>query len=425
MITPRLERLPRRSAVAMALAILLVGPAEALGPEAEVETLSGVFRGRLETLDATAAVMLVDGSPRRLPVDEVVSIRFERRSAAAVADAGQAVLVDGSVVQHERWALDGDRLVFASGRDAAPMSAEAPLAAVRAWRLPGEPESAGAFRQWDLLAERRAPADVLVVRGRDGAEIDYVEGVVQGCDADGVRFAFDTDGEAVAAPWRRVFGILFCREPAPLARPIVVHGERGSRLHAARVELDGGALRLAGGAATIVAPLDRVSWVDLSVGKVQRLGDAELLRSDWRPYFEGPAAQLLGGPPRRNRAYDGGPLRLLFADPRSPGLRVARSFASGWAIRSRGEVELRLEPWARRLRGWVGVDPATAASGSAEVTIEAGGRDPVRLVVSGAADPIAIDADVAGADSLRIVVDFGENLDTGDNIHFADVRVTR
>ncbi len=40
-------------------------------------------------------------------------------------------------------------------------------------------------------------------------------------------------------------------------------------------------------------------------------------------------------------------------------------------------------------------------------------------------EPVEISLPIEGVQQLTLLVDYGENLDTGDNVHFVDLRVTR
>lgn len=412
-------------AIPLLAGLVLLASEPFAGPPATIETLTNQVRGRVARLDGEAVeVVLAADSDRRttMAIGEVVAIRWEAEREATNPVLGEAVLANGSVVVHRDWSIERGAIEFV---EAGGGIIRTPVDAVVAWRFPhASPTPA----MWAELATRSPASDLVVVRKSAPETIDYVEGVIVEIQHEGLRFAFDATEEPIDVPWRRVFGLVFARR-AGLERDgdAVLETVGGSRITAESIASDGADAMIRHGQVVAELPLGSIACLDLSAGKVQWLDEAELIRSDWRPYFapRGGSGAVIGGPPRRNHAFDGGPLKIRTPDARLRGATVVRTYDRGWAIRSRGEVVLRLEPWARRLRGWVGVDPATAASGVADVTLLADEEPIAAFRVDGTEPPVEIDARLSEATRLRVIVDYGLNLDTGDNVHFVDFRATR
>lgn len=431
------SRIAIRTTVWAALVAVAAGADGSAGAEgadrvAVVRTLDGEARGTLVRLDDTSAV--VDGFDGKndLPTSRVLGVCLP--PALTVPDPiGEAVFTDGSVAPFTDWRTDGATLELTlDGGESRVATLSAPTAAIRAFRPPpsATPPSDDANARWRTLLDGAAPADVLLLRGRQPGAVHEVEGVVAGWTDDGLAFALGPDGDdPVDVPWARIVGVVLFQDSGAdgvqrAADGVVIRGARGLCIRGERLRVDADSVRLTGDRHRLDAPLSLVERIDLSAGKVTWLGEARASESDWRPFFAG-GGVAVGGPPRRNEAFGGGPLRLRFPDPRVDGAWTERSFATGWAIRSRGEVSLELPPWGRRLRGWVGIDPATWATGAAEVVVFADDAERFRTPVAMRSAPIGLDVDVAGASSVRLLVDYGPNLDTGDNVHFADLRVTR
>ncbi|MEM9123247.1 MAG: MFS transporter [Pseudomonadota bacterium] len=77
----------------------------------------------------------------------------------------------------------------------------------------------------------------------------------------------------------------------------------------------------------------------------------------------------------------------------------------------------------RRLKGRVGLDPSCVRSGSAKVTVLADSGVIWTGAVDGTTEPVEINAPLKNAVDLTLRVDYGDNLDAGDHVHFANLRV--
>ena len=384
-----------------------------------VETLGSIHLGQLQEMDDQRIILSTPDGRVTLPLTEVVELSWAQPKESHAATLGRILFADGSVVPFAEWVIEGDDLhlvLTPSGHG----KIRAPLSSVHSWRLPGETTPASQD-QWQSICDQNVATDVLVLRRRATESIDSVEGIILSCDTRAVQFEYE--GESLHVPWTRVYGLVFFRQAAELARSeFVVHGSGELRLKMTQLEVKAPLLRANNGERQVELPLTMVRRIDLSAGKTQRLSEATVIESQWKPYFQ-PAT--VGGPPQRNAAFGGGTLRLRFRDERAAGVWRVQTFDEGWALRSQSHVVLELEPWARQLRGWIGIDPATAATGSAEVTILADGEALLTLQVDGRTEPVELSLPVEGVRQLTLRVDYGENLDTGDNVHFVDLRVTR
>ncbi|TWT96095.1 NPCBM/NEW2 domain protein [Botrimarina colliarenosi] len=409
----------RRCAIgALAVGVLAASLAVAEGPLVTVETTGEEAVGRLVALDAERGVSLRDDSYATLPISEVLNLTVEptRRAASTTPRAGRVWLTDASRFDYAAYRFVGGQVEFSlvgGGQVTLPTSS------IELWRLATE-----------ATIESQAfdnETDVLWVRRRDGS-LTPVEGVLLDVSAAGVRFALDADGGAkpVEAPWPRVAGLRYYRAADRKLRPAatVLNFSDGGRLIVTGVGYRGAELEWEEGH----TPIEAVTSIDLSAGRVLPVASLDLLAHRWTPYFRTKPDSEAGGY-ALDESLGGGPLSLRYPDRRAPsawpGVVSVRTFARGVAMKSRGELRFALPSGATRLRGAVGLDPATALAGSAEVRLLVDGDERWSGTVDGGTRPYAIDEPITAATTLTLQVDYGDNLDAGDHVHFGDLRVIR
>jgi hypothetical protein len=100
-------------------------------------------------------------------------------------------------------------------------------------------------------------------------------------------------------------------------------------------------------------------------------------------------------------------------------------FSKGLALRSRTELVYRLPAGFGRFTAVAGMEPATSSTGNVHLTIYGDDRPLFETDISGQEPPCAIELDIAGIKRLKIVVDFGKNLDTGDWLNLCDARLLK
>jgi hypothetical protein len=85
----------------------------------------------------------------------------------------------------------------------------------------------------------------------------------------------------------------------------------------------------------------------------------------------------------------------------------------------------RLPAGFRRLSAIAGIDPATSASGNVRLQVYGDDRALLEADIAGNEPPRTIDLDIAGVKRLKLVVDYGQNLDTGDWLNLCDARIIK
>ncbi|HEY4233966.1 MAG TPA: NPCBM/NEW2 domain-containing protein [Lacipirellulaceae bacterium] len=290
--------------------------------------------------------------------------------------------------------------------------------------------------QWqEILATSNAadsatPSDLLVVVKRGGQSLDYLEGVIgQVTDRD---IEFTHDGSSARVSREKVAGLIFYRANPPSDEPprCVLTGTDDLIIRGANVRLDGENLQIAtASGATVRWPSAEIASADFSAGKLVFLSDLKPALRSWQPLVALPASATHAatlGLPRFDHSAFGGPLSLWYPDgDQSPALGHAESFAKGLALRSRAEVVYRLPRGFNRFTAVVGIEPVTRSNGDVMLTVMGDDQSLWEHPVTGHDPPLPIELDIAGVKQLKIVVDYGKNLDTGDWLNLCDARIVK
>jgi hypothetical protein len=175
-------------------------------------------------------------------------------------------------------------------------------------------------------------------------------------------------------------------------------------------------------------PLAEVDFADFSAGKIRYLSDIAESSARWTPLVALPAAvnqAAAFGQPRRDQSAFGGPLTLHVPDDDSPSNGQSRTFSKGLAVRSRSELVYRIPAGFARFIAIAGIEPATSTTGNIQLTIHGDDRPLYEAAVSGEDPPREIELNITGVRRLKIVVDFGKNLDTGDWLNLCEARLVK
>ncbi|MCC7476248.1 MAG: NPCBM/NEW2 domain-containing protein [Pirellulales bacterium] len=387
--------------------------------------------GILQSWDADWVVLSTASGDQRFAVKELISLRWPN---AQVGDqpppsstSGIVELVDGTVLPWKSLAASGENILLASAGTEGGTEISLPVAnvgVVRFLQLEGP-----LIEQWNEIRQQALPSDVLVVLKRDGKSLDYVEGVVGNIADD--KIDFKLDGESNRVDRAKVAGVFYFRKARPeTAKPaVVLQGQSGLRANAAsvRMERDHLAIKTLSGD-TLVWPVEDLASADYSAGKLVYLSDLEPTSAKWASFVGLPSGVELAstyGEPRRDRSGFGDSLMLFSSEAASdPAQRdKLRTFSKGLALRSRTEIAYRLPSGFSRFTAEVGVDPIAAARGSVKLTISADDERLLEADFTREGRPQSIDLPIAGAKRLHIVVDYGQNLDSGDWLNLCDAKL--
>jgi hypothetical protein len=385
--------------------------------------------GQLQRWSDDGVVLQTDSgsSDRQIPTADLVSLDF---STESTADAGQPMLelIDGTKLPIGELTTDAHTLRGKLPLSAIPQPIAVPLEQVLAVRL--QPLDPAILPQWHEILTSDMPSDLLVLVKRGGKSLDYLEGVVGAITDDGV--AFTLEGKTVKVARSKVAGLVFYRtDTAPAATPqCILLGKDGARLTASAVRLKGESLDVVTmSGLRVVWPLSSMASADFSAGKIVFLGDLTPASQTWQPLVGLPPSATRAakfGQPRFNHSATGGPLSLTFPnDSPAGGSFETETFAKGLAVRSRSELVYRLPSGYSRFMAVAGIEPADATNGNVALTIFADDQLLTEANIAGSSQPLCLDLDVTGVKRLKIVVDYGQNLDTGDWLNLCNARIVK
>ena len=378
-----------------------------------------------------------------------MSLRWRPAKTASVADmnAGQIVeLVDGSRIPIKNVRVRQSKVVDRNGpAGTAEIAMIQPAVGVAEGQQSGisietkyvaalrlKPLNEALGKQWDEIRALKLPADVLVVIKRDGTSLDYVEGVLGEITDD--RIEFKIDGESNRVDRAKVAGLVYSRpnQGRQFAPKFNLRGNSGLSAGVVNVlmQKDGFVIITTPSGGSFRWPLDDLEAADYSNDKVMYLSDIDPASQNWSPLVGLPAGVTLAaeyGQPRRNHSAFGDVLTLMMKDknsqPGQPG--VIRSFDKGLALRSHTELVYRVPEGFNRFTAFAGIDPATASTGNVRLTLLADDHSIFDAEIAGNESPQSIDVPINGAKRLKIIVDFGQNLDTGDWLNLCDAKIMK
>jgi hypothetical protein len=376
-------------------------------------------------------IVATDKGSQTLATDELVSVRWP--STPTTDDSDQVTtsmveLTDGTILPANDIHVAEDRLSMSLAISASVEQKPVVIPVKRVAAVRFEPLKATAAEQWQEIRHQQRTSDVLLAK--HGENLDGIDGVLGDITAD--KIGFKLDGDELQVDRDKVAGFIYFRRgnAAQPESPCVLHGRNGLRMSAAQVRLEESVLhvKLVSGLELDV-PLAEIELADFSAGKIRYLSDVAESTFRWTPLVALPAdaSQAAGyGQPRRDRSAYGGPLTLQVStgdsqDTTSP-LQI---FSKGLALRSRTELVYRLPAGFGRFTAVAGMEPATSSTGNVHLAIYGDDRPLFEADISGQEPPRAIELDIAGVKRLKIVVDFGKNLDTGDWLNLCDARLLK
>jgi hypothetical protein len=382
------------------------------------------LKGELRAWNEGELILSVDGQEQSIALTDVkqlTAVGAGDEVSPAVADRQhQVVLLDGSMLAAAQFTMkDGQATIERGEGDAITV----PGQQIRSVRF--GPRRADQDAQWNELVSESRDTDAVVVVKSTGA-LDYASGIIQGVTAEAVQFEFGN--RTVDLPRARLAGFLLARAATTLASrpPFVIELHSGDRWHVKT--LAGTANQLQG---TSLAGVDS-SWpwnsirrIALQVGTFQYLSDLEPLEESWQPRMaENPSlADDVSFLFRLQRDRATGLMGELLVVRAGGDRGKLQEFERGLSIHSGSEVTYRLGRKYQRLTAVVGIDPRAAEPGDVLLSVFADDRQLLDESIGGAEPGRMIDLDVAGANRLRIVVDYGDANDQGDYLNLCDAKL--
>jgi hypothetical protein len=387
--------------------------------------------GQLHGWSGNDIVLVRADGEVRLQTDHLVSLRWPSPGPSVTgreANGGLVELTDGTVLPMKEFAANE---ATATIEISAPPPAKGqtmtlPLrqvVVVRSGRFEPQIE-----QQWEEIRSQDAASDLLVLFSPDRKNLDQAEGVLGPVTS--AKIEFELDGDTRRVDRGRLAGWIYFRKRAsPESDPLcIVHGRTGLRACAKNVRLKDETLEITTtGGAKLAWPLADVDFADFSAGKIIYLSDMKPALARWTPLigFASAAESAADyGQVRADQSAFGGPLSL-YLEGIGGSAREAKSFGKGLAIRSRTELVYRLPAGFKQFVALAGIEPATHATGDVQLSIYGDDRSLVNADIAGDERPREIKLDVTGVKRLKIVVDYGQNLDTGDWLNLCEARLIK
>lgn len=366
--------------------------------------------GELRELSADRIVLrTASGEDRTLPQSQVIRLSQPGALPAAAEPLGAWVrLADGGRLLGTSYqTADGTATIGLIGGG----SARLPVAAIHAVRLkPLPPEMVS---QWEQMIAADPQADCVVIR--EGAALDYLEGVLG--DFGPETFAFTLDGEALSVKRTKAEGLIYfhAKRPPPEPPLCTVTDTAGSKLSVAAASVAGDKLQLrTGGGVDLSLSLSAVVAVEFPAQYLTGFKPESIVFTPRVPSSSALAALVSEFyRPRFDRALEPGPLRL-----------GGREYRRGLAVRSRTEITFLLPEPFGKFTAVAGIDDRVRPGGAVRLVISGDDRVLLDRAVTGADDPLPIALDVTGVVRLKILVDYGaDGAETADHFDLCDPRL--
>jgi len=402
--------------------VLLAVPAA----HVDVSTVDGTeMRGELNSWTSAEITLVSEGKTAKFNAEQLLQVRWPQPSSSEELPAGRVQFVDGTQLPLDEYEVADRQATIKTPLSKRPLKMA--TSQIRWVQFSARATEAEKLRK--ILAEKPSTGDMLVIQKPKTGAIDSLTGVVGDVSSSQVRFRWE--GEDIPVKRSKVAALAYyhLRLPEFPAAICWLTTRDGARLPVSRLELEQDRLHVTSVAGLeLLMPIDALAEADYSVGKLTYLSDLQPMRQQWIPRIELPTSATLirqYGAPRSNQSFTGSALTLRWpAGPADVGDEV-KTYAKGLALRSRTELEYRLPRDMRRFAAIAGIDPATAREGNVLLEISADGRQVWQGEVDGKTAPVNIDVDIQGARQLKILVDYGANLDTGDRLHLVEARVTK
>ncbi len=275
------------------------------------------------------------------------------------------------------------------------------------------------------LREQDLDGDLLVVRKKTPGAFSFLAGIIG--DVSEKQVDFNWEDEKLSVKRSKIAALAYFHAHKPPMKKVAcwLNLHHGGRLPVAKLELRGKHINIqTSSGLKFSIPVASVRNVDYSQGKLAYLSDLQPVAMQWTPRIDLPlAAKLIAkhGQPRRDESFTGSTLSLAWPLSTS-GLK---NYSKGLALRSRTEIRYRLPKGMQHFKALAGIDPETSAQGNVTLEIFADNRPVWQGEIDGSSAPVAIEVPLDDARELRIVVDYGKNLDFGDRLHLIEARVSR
>ena len=256
----------------------------------------------------------------------------------------------------------------------------------------------------------RGTEDTLLARTKDG-EVVAIGGVIDGVKENTLGFVYKERTRTLAL--KDVEGLIFARrsDPKPPAEARPTFSLAGGLVLSGRwLKIGAEKWRVATPwGQEVDLPAQEILSVRVRGGQMAYLSDLEPVEVEETSYF---GRRM---PYRKDSSLDGGPLKI-----------GRQGFAKGLAVHSRTVLGYDLERKYATFQAVVGFDEAANKKGRVGCRVLADDKEIYAnpdLRADG--EPLRLNLSVAGAERLRLIVDFGPDGDIGDRVIWGDARIYR
>ncbi len=279
--------------------------------------------------------------------------------------------------------------------------------------------------KWQEFLAVSPANDRLVIRRerRNKMSLRALAGIIHGVKNQKVGFEYNGSRVEVPVP-NKVEGLIYYQPRSlPAHDPVgIVYDRRGSQLLSRSIDSLDDTLRVTlTMGSQVELDWSHVEKIDFTGDKILFLSDMEPEVIRWTPFLPPAKSSLLLEQfytPRRDQGFDGKPLTLSRQGK-------SESFTKGLAIHSRTELAYHLDRQYRRFKAFAGIAPAVGLQGHIQLLVWGDGQQLLETQIKSGGDPLEIDIDITDVRRLKILVDFGDNLDLADYLHLCDAKVVK
>ena len=382
-----------------------LGAAQAMAGEvvSVVET-AGAGSSRMTLIDWASERLTLEGESRReVPLDEVVSLHFNRKATAFSGGESLVLLANGDRWVARSTAITDDVLAVTWKTGAVQHDLKLPLETVAAVVLDLPAAKADRQRLFADLQTLPPGDDIVLLANGDRTQGEFEQ-------LDGAFVTLKQATGSLKLDRSRVRAIRF--NPALTSasktegRRSVIALVNGSRVTVTGVELKESELKLTTPSKQVLTlPLAAIVSCHVYGSRVVSLADREPVEVSFTPYL---AARW---PLVKNANVLHGPLSLRGTE-----------YGAGLGMHSRMSATYALMPHDSEFRAIVGIDDSAYGAGSVRFAMELDGK----LVwtsdeITGRSVPLVIPSLVVrGAKRLTLLVDFGQHADVADYANWCE-----
>ncbi len=385
------------------------------GLPVEVKPLSGpTVSGELVDLTAQAVIVQTANGRQTLDLSGLWEIA-PSQPASPPRDAATVwvELIDGSQLHTTQFTVSQGvaALTWASGQ-----TATVPTHSIHSVRWRDHGQTPDLAKQWTDLAAQKLDTDIVVIRRTNN--LDQLEGVLQDVTAESVQFQFQDQRMDVNR--KKLDGLVYYHPAAGDYRQRLcqVTDATASQWNVKSLRFVEGQLELVTAAGVkVLLPATQLMKVNFSSGNTVWLSDLEPETMHWRPYVDSQLPQPLLTKlfqPRKDQSFSGGSLLL-----------GGTIYPRGLAIRSRTELVYRLTADFRQFHAVLGIDDRVRAGGNVDLKLSGDERVLLSQNITGRDPPLTVDLDITGVKRLKILVDFGQELDIADHLDLCEARLIK